>query len=162
MDKKINVTVFQCEYCNKISYSAGGMRIHEICCKKNPANLSPCASCANCVKNSILISDEEIDNEEFTVREGDEIDKEFIEEQNRQTEAYMREGYFKYHRETTFTCLCDGSKLYHNKVNRLSKSKAKLIISKCDKQMPTECENYKELWGIINATKFAACARRLR
>ena len=39
MIKKENATIFQCEYCNKISYSAGGMRLHEICCKKNPINL---------------------------------------------------------------------------------------------------------------------------
>lgn len=143
MFKKENVTVFQCEYCNKISYSAGGMRLHEICCKKNPINLSPCASCANCVKNSTLISDEEFNNNGFDVKYGEEVSKEFVEEQNRQTEAYSREGYFKYHRETTFTCSCDGSKMYHNKVNRLPKAKAKLIISKCDKQMPTECDNYE-------------------
>lgn len=142
MIKKNNVTVFQCEYCNKTSYSAGGMRLHEICCKKNPTNLSPCVSCANCVKTSILISDEEFDNGNIIVSFGDKIDEDIIEEIGRLTVA--RDASFKFHRETTFTCLCDGLKMYHNKVNRFPKSKANLIISKCDKQMPAECNNYKE------------------
>ena len=148
MIKKHDVTIFQCEYCNKISYSAGGMRLHEICCKKNPINMTPCASCVNCIKNSVLISDEEIENEDFTILDGGEIEKDFVENQQILTENGMRDGDFKYHRETTFTCSCDGSKMYHNKVNRLSKYKANIIISKCDKQMPMECNNYKNDYSI--------------
>lgn len=149
MIKKENVTVFQCEYCNKISYSAGGMRLHEISCSKNPINLTPCASCIHCVRYSVIISDEEYHDNGLNINIGDKISRDFIKHFEEQNYWFTEEGgnfvgrKFKHHIETTFTCKIDGSKMYHNKVNRLPKAKAKLIISKCDKQMPTECDNYE-------------------
>ncbi len=153
MIKKENVTVFQCEYCNKISYSAGGMRLHEISCRKNPINSTPCASCIHCVRNSIIISDEEYYDNGFDINIGDEISRDFVQEFDEKNYYFTEcEGFvgrkFKHHIETTFTCKIDDSKMYHNKVNRLSKYKAKIIISKCDKQMPTECNNYKNDYSI--------------
>jgi hypothetical protein len=145
MKKIINATIFQCEFCNKISYSAGGMRLHEISCKKNPINLTPCASCYNCVKTSVLISDQHYRVGDLEINVGDKIYPDFLRKYEEERTTYYGEfeGYdLKYHRETTFICAIDCLRMYHNKVNRLSKEKAKLIKSKCDKQMPTECKNY--------------------
>ena len=145
MKKITDATIFHCDYCNKISLSAGGMRLHEISCKKNPVNLTPCASCIHCLRESSIISDQDYEVENIKI--GDEISKDFLRRYNDGRFNYYAGEYggeeFAHHKITEFTCKVDGAKMYHNKVNRLSKAKAELIKSRCNKQMPNECSNYE-------------------
>ena len=137
--KKIKATVYHCDFCTKVSLSAGGMYLHEITCRKNPDNWTPCASCKHCNKNVY-----------WETEEGDiYYSLEDVNKVAREVYYYVPEtGYeerLKYHKVTEFTCGIDAKKMYHNKVNRLSKEKREEIISRCDKQMPSECSNYMEL-----------------
>jgi len=43
--KKATKTVYECEFCGKLSYNAGGMHNHEKRCKKNPVNIPMCWDC---------------------------------------------------------------------------------------------------------------------
>ena len=43
--KKATKTVYECEYCGKLSYNAGAMANHEARCKKNPSNIPLCWKC---------------------------------------------------------------------------------------------------------------------
>lgn len=130
-----NATIYHCDYCSKISLSKGGMIRHEISCKKNPNNLTPCASCRYCIRDTYYVKEDD-DSIHYTE---DEIAAKAEYYEDSYGDYFDR---LEYHKETVFTCEVDGKKMYHNKVKRLSKEKREVILSRCDKQMPQECENY--------------------
>lgn len=113
--------VYKCEYCNRLSVNKGGMVRHEICCKRNPINKTPCASCKYLDKAI-----------EYYDPYGN-----FISEMEALT------GYEHYRKVTQMLCIKKNLKLYHPRIMRFGKERAKLIISQCDMQMPTECGDYK-------------------
>ena len=47
--KKATKTVYECEFCGKLSYNAGAMHNHEARCKKNPVNIPRCWGCEHLV-----------------------------------------------------------------------------------------------------------------
>ena len=135
MKKLTNQTIFKCEYCSKISKSGGGIRLHEVTCKKNPNNNTPCASCSY-FKKKIKYFVDKSEDEDFEV--GDEIYP------SKNLKYSPEEGFdLRYHKEIYYTCGYDNKSMYHNKVNRFSKKIKEQIISRCDKQMPLECKYYK-------------------
>lgn len=137
-----NATIYHCDYCSKVSQSKSGMRVHEISCKKNPNNLTPCASCKHCIRETYYVTEDD----KYTHYSKEEIDAEVAareEYYNLHTYCYDR---LEYHKVTEFTCDVDGKKMYHNKVNRLSKEKREEILSRCDRQMPQECNNQESIY----------------
>lgn len=144
--------IYQCEHCNKVSISKGAMVRHEICCRRNPSNHTPCASCEYLEKKSVIVLDYYNACGYYDValpitedEDGKEIsESEFKEIMNRPF-AMTRSSRW-YHRKTVMFCTKKNLKLYHNKVNRFGVDKAKLIISQCDAQMPTECEDCASIY----------------
>lgn len=131
MKKLTNQTVFKCDFCSKISKSAGGMRLHELSCKNNPVNYTPCASCLKCIRTEKYYQDnKEIDEDEYC----------HAMNYNFGNGRYGLPGNLK--KETIFTCDHDGAKMYHHKILRLGKKISDHIIASCDRMMPTECNNY--------------------
>ena len=51
--KKSIETVYRCDYCTKISKSAGAMIQHEKYCKKNPEFIHPCFMCTQLVSKRV-------------------------------------------------------------------------------------------------------------
>ena len=136
-----NATIYHCDYCSKVSLSSGGMMRHEISCKKNPNNLTPCASCKYCIRDTYFVTEED-DSIHYSEKE--------INEKAAAYNTYYGDYFdrLEYHKITEFTCNIDGKKMYHNKVNRLSKEKREEILSRCDKQMPQECDAYEDILPI--------------
>lgn len=131
MEKLENKTIYKCDYCDRISLSAGGMSSHEKNCKKNPNRLTPCASCEYLerTEQERECTDEDCDHCYYQLFNGDcrfsNCQKEF--------------------RETTLTCKKTGNKMYYaRKVERMPRYKREAIISKCNCPMPQECVMYKE------------------
>lgn len=46
--KVVSRTVYECEFCGKISKSNNGIKLHEKTCKRNPINKTYCYDCENC------------------------------------------------------------------------------------------------------------------
>lgn len=46
--KVVSRTVYECEFCGKISKSKSGIKIHEKYCRKNPENKTYCYECKYC------------------------------------------------------------------------------------------------------------------
>ncbi|MDP9954710.1 hypothetical protein J2X97_000347 [Epilithonimonas hungarica] len=55
MKVKENITVYQCEYCQKKLFLKHAMIKHEDLCFKNPKNNKPCYSCIFCHKEEIRV-----------------------------------------------------------------------------------------------------------
>lgn len=132
MEKLINQTVFKCSYCSRISKSAAGMRLHEICCTKNPHNHILCASCELCER---VVSMGE---------KGSRCKTCYL-----YTYAPLDKGYpccwyssciFGEDRETVtnFVCKHDGKKMYSPKILRYNKEKREAIMARCQKPMADE------------------------
>lgn len=53
--------IYHCDYCGKLSVSAGAMTIHERSCSKNPVNDTLCKNCVHCnrYEDQIMIYGEE-------------------------------------------------------------------------------------------------------
>lgn len=46
--KVVSITVYECEFCGKISKSKSGIKTHEKFCRKNPENKTYCYECEYC------------------------------------------------------------------------------------------------------------------
>ncbi len=127
--------VYKCSFCHKLSLSKGAMVIHERCCKSNPDNWTPCASCVHLKK--VVKKVEGTEGERcYTCPHWD---------------TYYHEC-AKYNTEcdgslftTDFVCEVTGKKMYYaRKVMMMSKKKTKeAILSRCDCAMPSCCEHFK-------------------
>lgn len=144
MEKLINQTIFKCSYCSRISKSAAVILRHELSCKKNPHNQSLCSSCKHC-KREEHYSEEGVRCKTCSKRHF-EIDYYGRIEYTEGCELYgedLCDGRQKY---IDFICDIDGSKMYSNKINRLSHEKAQQIKNRCDRPMPDgteKCAHYE-------------------
>lgn len=146
-----NTTIYQCEYCNKISLSKGGMAVHEKHCKNNPANHLLCASCKFCEKEVKEEADEkpceycsDFYSDGFTELDG-------YREPPCCHAYFGEENCKKFKYTTTFTCLKDGKKMYSPKVDKLPKELRQAVLASCEKPMANEivgCEYYKDNFDI--------------
>lgn len=65
MKVKNNVTVYQCDFCNKKLFRKNAMVNHEIKCSKNPKNIRACFDCVHCeVVNILFESDVQTYNDD--------------------------------------------------------------------------------------------------
>jgi hypothetical protein len=138
MKKIENATIYHCDFCSKVSISKSGMSRHEISCKKNPNNKTPCASCQHCIKDFYFVIDNDY-TKHYTEEEIENLKEDY---------DFKYDGCFALdcHKVTDFKCAIDNTKMFHNKVNALSKEKRDEIVSRCDKQMPQECTCYKSIY----------------
>lgn len=135
-----NKIVYKCEYCDKISLSKGGMTIHERCCKRNPENLTPCASCMFLIREEKTIPNTrghrckrcqyyDVDYENYGYAECTKEDSDC------DGSLYT----------TDFICEKTGKRMYYRKkVLMMRSDKRDAIMQRCDCAMPMECELHEE------------------
>ncbi len=131
--------VYKCSFCNKLSLNKGAMVIHERCCKKNPSNWTPCASCVHLKKVETKVDGTEGNRCKFCCH--CVVDRETgYRDCTKDTEC---DGSLF---ATDFVCEVTGKKMYYaRKVLMMTKKKAKdAILSRCDCAMPSgDCEHFK-------------------
>lgn len=142
------VKVYRCDHCNKISISKGAIKLHEICCRKNPINHTPCASCKYLEKRVAYKLDYYVDEDgclNLPITEDDHgkvISTEELRKLTNNFDDYISpEPWFQ--KKTTMYCTKRELRLYHPKIRRMGLDTAMTIIAQCDMQMPTTCDDYQ-------------------
>lgn len=132
-----NKIVYKCEYCDKISLSKGGMTIHERCCKRNPENLTPCASCMFLLREEKIVPN----TEGHRCKDCPHSYYNSFSEDNHPC-GYECNGSIIH---TDFICEKTGKRMYYRKkVLMMRSDKRDAIMQRCDCAMPMECELHEE------------------
>lgn len=127
-----NTTIYQCEYCGRISLSKGGTKYHERFCKKNPNIPSAGADCFSCSLLKVVDADGERPDCHGCAFRYFECDTGYS-DCEKDWEDCQRQP-------KNFICTKTGKKMYYAyKVHRMAKEKRNAIIARCDCQMPQEC-----------------------
>ena len=128
-----DVKIYQCEYCGKVSLSAGGIKYHESFCKKNPTIPTAGADCFSCSLLKVVDAENERTDCHGCMYRYFEWDTGYSE---------CEKGEENCHRQPkNFICTKTGKKMYYAyKVHRMSKKTREAIIARCDCPMPQECK----------------------
>lgn len=128
-----NTKVYQCEYCGRISLSQSGTKYHERFCKKNPNIPTPGAACFSCSLLKVVDAENARPDCSGCYYLYSEYDTGY---------SHCERGSEDCPRQPkNFICAKTGKKMYYAyRIHRMRLEKRESIISRCDCQMPQECE----------------------
>lgn len=128
-----NKTVYQCEYCGRVSLSRGGTKYHERFCKKNP-NVHIGSDCFSCSLLKIVDAEGEKPMCYGCMYRYFEWDTGYSDCEKNWEDCPRQ--------PKDFICTKTGKKMYYAyKVLRMAKDNREAIIARCDCPMPLECKD---------------------